>query len=100
MSYILFFNIDELLTIHFHIELNNALEKGFQFSTPETDNWILITFLLKPTDLLLDPAFYDGSCKTIIEEVGFKMINEKRDAFEPATKIWALALVVTVIVCK
>ena len=62
--------------------------------------WKLITFLLKPTDLLFDPAFYDGSCKTIFEDLGFKMINEKRDAFEPATKIWALALGVTVIVCK
>ena len=91
----------------FSIEFNNAIEKGFQFKTPESDNWTttsktwqLITFLLKPSDLLFDPAFYDGTCKSIFESLGYKMINEMRDAFEPATKVWALALGVKVIVCK
>lgn len=88
--------------------MESKLTKGFQFKTPESDNWSttkdtwkLITFFLSTdTDVLWDPAYYDGKSKVIFEELGFKMLHEKRDVFEEGTFSWAKENGVTKIVCK
>lgn len=84
------------------------MNEGYQvqFKTPEKDNlttsavtWKLILFLIRPDDILWDPAFYDGQCKTIFESFGHTMHHEKRDIFDPDTFEWAKAFGVNKLVC-
>ena len=91
----------------FPIEFNTTMEKGFQFPTPESDNWYttkgtweLVRFLFTNLDILWDPAWYDGKVKGFFDELGLNLVHDKRDVFEDATFEWARSQGVTKIACK
>ena len=91
----------------FPIEFNTKIDKGFQFDTPESDNWWtsketwqLVRFLFTNEDILWDPAWYDGKVKGVFDELGLNLVHDKRDVFEDATFEWARAQGVTKIACK